>query len=82
MLKKIIKNSLKAINYVMYLHNVIYKKHNVFTEKADKNALSANDDKRILSIDSIETYKYGTNKDLICKKQETKYNNILKQCKK
>ena len=31
------------------------------------------------SIDSIETYAYGTNKDLICKKEEIKCNNIIKQ---
>ena len=30
------------------------KKHNVFIEKVNKTALSANDDKRIQSIDSIE----------------------------
>ena len=28
-------------------------------------ALSSNDDKRIQSIDSIETYLHGMNKDLI-----------------
>ena len=33
------------------------------------------------SIDSIETYAYGMNKDLVCKKEEIKYNNIIKQCK-
>ena len=34
------------------------------------------------SIDSIETYAYGTNKDLICKKEEIKCNNIIKQQRK
>ena len=33
------------------------------------------------SIDSIETYAYGTNKDLVCKKEEIKYNNKIKQYK-
>ena len=33
------------------------------------------------SIDSIETYAYGTSKDLICKKKETKCNNVIKQNK-
>ena len=28
------------------------------------------------SINSIETYAYGMNKDLVCKKEEIKYNNI------
>ena len=30
------------------------------------------------SIDSIETYVYGTSKDLICKKEKIKRNNIIK----
>ena len=33
--------------------------------KIDKIALSANDDKRIQSIDSVETYAYGTNEQTI-----------------
>ena len=36
-------------------------------------------DKRIQSIYSIETYAYGTSKDLVCKKEEIKCNNIIKQ---
>ena len=31
------------------------------------------------SIDSIEKYAYVINKDLVCKKEEIKYNNIIKQ---
>ena len=42
-------------------------KQNVFTEKANKIAFSANNDKRIQSINSIETFAYGTSKDLLCK---------------
>ena len=33
------------------------------------------------SIDSIETYACGTNKDLASKKEEIKCNNIIKQYK-
>ena len=33
------------------------------------------------SIDSIETCAYVMNKDLICKKEEIKCNNITKQYK-
>ena len=33
--------------------------------KIDKIALSANDDKRIQSIDSVETYAYGTNEETL-----------------
>ena len=32
-------------------------------------------------IDSIETYAYGINKDLVYKKEEIKCNNIIKQYK-
>ena len=30
------------------------------------------------STDSIETYAHGTSKDLVCKKEEIKRNNIIK----
>ena len=33
------------------------------------------------SIDSIETYAYGMSKDVICKKEKIKRNNIIKQYK-
>ena len=54
----------------------------VFIEKINKIALNSNDDKRIQSIDSIETYTYGTSKDLVNGKGEIKSNNIIKQYKK
>ena len=54
------------------------KKHNVFTEKVNKIAMSANNAKRIQSIDSIKTYGYGTSEDLVCKNWEIKCNNIIK----
>ena len=54
------------------------ERHNVFIEEINMIALSSNDDNRIQSIDSIETYAYGTNKDLICKKDKIKRNNIIK----
>ena len=57
------------------------EKHNVFTEEVNKNALSSNDDERMQSIDSIETYEYGSTKDLVCEEEETKCNNIIKQYK-
>ena len=53
------------------------KKYSVFID--NKIVLSANDDKRIQSIDSIKTYTYGTSNDLVFKKEEVKYNNIIKQ---
>ena len=34
------------------------------------------------SIDLIETYAYGTNKDLVSEKEDIKFNNIIKRYKK
>ena len=44
------------------------QRHNVFTEEINKNALGSNHDKRVKSIDWMETYAYGTNKDLVSDK--------------
>ena len=41
-----------------------------------------NNNKIIQSINSIETYAYVTSKHLLCKKEETKSNNIIKQLEK
>ena len=57
------------------------QKHNVFYEEINKIALSSKDDTKMQSIDSIETYAHGTNKDLISEKEEIKCNNIIKQLK-
>ena len=54
------------------------EKHNVFTEEINKIALSSNDDRRIQSIDSIETYEFGTRKDLVSDKERIRYNNMIK----
>ena len=56
--------------------------HSVFTEEVDMFALNSNDDKRMQSIDSIETYANGTRKDLVSEKEEIKCNIIIKQYKK
>ena len=58
------------------------ERHNVFTEEINKIALSSNDDKRMQSIDLIETYICGTSKDLVSEKEEIKCNNIIKRYKK
>ena len=39
-------------------------------KKLNKIALSSNYDKRMQSNDSIETYAYGTNKDLVSEREE------------
>ena len=56
--------------------------YNVFTKEICKVVLSSNGDKRIQSIDLIDTYGYGTSKDLVSEKEEIKCNNIIKQYKK
>ena len=53
------------------------RKHNVFTEETNKIALSSNDDKRMRSIDLIETYAYGTNRDLVSENEEIRCDNIM-----
>ena len=58
------------------------QRDNVFIEEINKIALSSDDDKRMQSIDSIETYAYGTSKDLVRHKEEIKCNNIIKRYKK
>ena len=58
------------------------ERYNVFTEEINKISLRSNDDNRMQSIDSIETYAYGTRKDLVSEKEEIKCNNIMKQYKK
>ena len=48
------------------------ERHNVFIEKINKIVLSSNIDKTMQSIDSIEIYAYGTNKDVVSEKEEIK----------
>ena len=82
-LKKVIKNLLKNNKLILKAQQRFKsERHNVFTEEIDKIALGSNDDKRMQSIDSIETYAYGTSKDLVSEKEEIKCNNIIKRYKK
>ena len=57
------------------------EKHNVFTQEFSKIDSSSNDDKRMQSIDLMETYAQGTRKNLVPKKEDIKSNNIIKQYK-
>ena len=52
---------------------------NEIHEVINKIILSSNDDEKMQSIDSIETYAYGTSKDIICKKEKSKSNVIIKE---
>ena len=58
------------------------ERHNAFTGETNKITLSSNNDKKMKSIDSIETYAYQTSKGPVSEKQEIKCNNIIKQYKK
>ena len=55
------------------------ERHNAFIEETNKIALSSNDDKRMQSIDSIETCAYGTSKDLVSEREEIKGDNLIKR---
>ena len=57
------------------------ERRNVFTEEINRIALSSNHGKRMQSIDSIETYAYGTSKDLVSEKEKIKCNNIIQRYK-
>ena len=57
------------------------KRHNIFTEETKKIFLSSDDDKRMQPINLIEMCAYGMNKNLVCKKEKNKCNNIIKQYK-
>ena len=46
-----------------------------------KITLIPNDDQKMQSIDSVETYAYGKSKDLVSEKEEIKFSNIIKQYK-
>ena len=44
-------------------------------------AWSSNDNKRMQSIDLIQTYAYGTRKVLVIEKEVIKFNKIIKRYK-
>ena len=43
--------------------------HDVYTEEANKIALSSDDDKRLQAFDKITTYPYGTHKLKVCESE-------------
>ena len=49
-----------------------FERYNIFTQEINKINLSSNNDKRMQSIDSIETYAYGMSKFLAIRKEEIK----------
>ena len=57
------------------------EKHNVFNDEINRIALISIDDKRIHSVESTEIYANGMGKDVVCKKEDIRCNNIIKQYK-
>ena len=69
-------------NHKEFIKNKSQRFRNVFTEEFNKILLSANNDKRIKLVDSVETYTYGINEEIIHRKKEIKCNNIMKKYEK
>ena len=61
--------------------NTVQKKKYIYIYIYIFAAVSCSDDKRMQSIHSIETYVYGTSKDLLSGKEEIECNNIIKRYK-
>ena len=61
--------------------NLNSERHNVFSGEIHKIALYSNDDKRMQSIDSMETYAHGISKCIKGKKEKIKCVSIIKQYK-
>ena len=64
--KEFIKNN-KSISKIQQRFKT--EMYNFFNAEIDKVGLSSNDDKRMQSNNFIETYAYGTSKDLVNEKQ-------------
>ena len=43
------------------------ERHDIYSEKVNKIALSSNDDKRLQTFDRITMYPYGTSAARVCK---------------
>ena len=65
--------------YHFYLKQERCERHTNLTEEINETALSSNDDKIMQWIDSIETYAYGSSKNLVSQKQDIKCSNIIKR---
>ena len=78
-LEQVMLNSYKNNKLILKSQQIRRSRiYNVFNEEVNKIVISANQDKRMQPIDSIERYAYGKIKKLVCKKEEIKCNNIIK----
>ena len=61
--KKVVKRGLTFDEYdvskVVNMNRITSRKHRIFTETATKNALSANNDKRLIMVDRINSLAIG-----------------------
>ena len=81
-LQEIRKEFIKNKNRILKSQQIFRSgKHHIFTEEVNKTALSTNENQRKQSINSIKAHAYGTNEEIIHKKEETKFNNEIDQCK-
>ena len=82
-LKQLFKQFLKNDKSILKTQQIFKsERHNVLIEEISKIFLSSNEEKRMQSIDFMETYAYGMSKDLISEKEEIKCNSIIKGYKK
>ena len=82
-LKQFFKQFLKNDKSILKTQQIFKsERHNVLIEEISKIVLSSNEEKRMQSIDFMETYAYGMSKDLISEKEEIKCNSIIKGYKK
>ena len=78
-LKKDLKELIRNNKLILKIQQrITSERHNVFIREIYNIALSSNDDKTMQSVDSIETYAYGTSKDLVSEKEEIRCNYIIK----
>ena len=73
-LKKVIKNLKNNKLILKTQQRCKSERHIFFTEEINKITLSSDNDKRTHSVDMIETYAYGTSKDLVSMKEEINCN--------
>ena len=76
--KEFIKNNRKILKSQQRFKS---KKPNVFTEEVNKIALSANNDKKTQTIDSVESYAYVISNYIKLNQAEIKCSNIIKKHK-
>ena len=72
--------TIHVIKQIIKLQRFEGEKHNVFTEEVF--TLRSNDDKKLQLIDKLETYVYGTSKNLESEKEKIKCNNIITEHKR